>query len=396
MTLTKAPSWRLRLAPAATAAAAPEAAWDVVHRLVEALQADPRPDARVQAALGAICDGTGADVAFLVAGVEGAVVAQAGPVAWPPEWCRALGRFLHENIPAGGLAPREALAAAGFPGAPASAAIVRVEPGRPSALVAVGLDPGRPLEAADLKVISVLWRMQVARSQQAEVSEKLKETLFGLVRCLSTAIDAKDPYTCGHSERVARIAVRLGQEMGLPRGEISDLYLAGLLHDVGKIGIRDDVLLKPGPLSSAEIDHIREHPATGDRIVANVRRLNYLRPGVRHHHERYDGRGYPDGLAGEAIPRLARIIAVADACDAMMSARRYRGAMPPAQIEAILREGAGTQWDPALIDHLMACRHDLYAVYQRGLGQSVYAAVERAAQDELEGSWTRHGFPPPR
>jgi hypothetical protein len=387
------PSWRPQ---SATAATPPGAAWDVVHRLVEFLQADPRPDARLRAALGAICDGTGADLAFLMTGVEGLVPSQAGRAAWPAEWCRELGRFLVEVAPAGGLVTGDRLAGAGLPGAPAGAALLRPDAGRTACVVAVGLDPSRPLEAADLKVIAVLWRMHVAQGQQAELSEKLKETLFGLVRCLSTAIDAKDPYTCGHSERVARIAVRLGQEMDLPRGEISDLYLAGLLHDVGKIGIRDEVLLKPGPLTDAETAHVREHPVTGDRIIANVRRLNYLRPGVRHHHERFDGQGYPDGLAGESIPRLARIIAVADSCDAMMSARRYRGAMPPERIEAIFREGAGTQWDPAIIGNFLACRHDLYAVYQRGLGQSVLAACERAAQAEPEGSWTRHGLAPPR
>ena len=151
--------------------------------------------------------------------------------------------------------------------------------------------------------------------------------MFGIVQCLSTAIDAKDPYTCGHSERVARIAVRLGEVMNLSRGEISDLYLAGLLHDVGKIGIRDEVLCKPGPLTAEEEEHIREHPIIGERIISNVTRLAYLRPGVRGHHERFDGGGYPDGLAGEAIPPIARILAVADSCDAMMSARRYRPAL---------------------------------------------------------------------
>ena len=147
----------------------------------------------------------------------------------------------------------------------------------------------------------------------------MRETLFGVVRCLSTAIDAKDPYTCGHSERVARISVRIGQEMGLSRGEVSDLYLAGLLHDVGKIGIRDEVLLKSGPLTKDEYTHMKEHPITGDRIVSKIKRLSYLCAGVRSHHERYDGTGYPDGLAGESIPLMARIIAVADSCDAMMA-----------------------------------------------------------------------------
>jgi HD-GYP domain-containing protein (c-di-GMP phosphodiesterase class II) len=171
--------------------------------------------------------------------------------------------------------------------------------------------------------------------------------------------------------------------MGLGRGEISDLYLAGLLHDVGKIGIRDQVLLKEGPLTPEEFGHMKEHPVLGERIIANVSRFAYLRPGVRGHHERFDGTGYPDRLAGDAIPLMARILAVADACDAMMSTRRYRAALPPARIEQIMREGSGSQWDPRVVEHFFACRHELYAVCQRGLGQSVYLAVERAVGGDV-------------
>lgn len=379
----------------AQAESPPGTAWDVVHRLVEILQNDPRPDHRLKAVLRAICDGTGATLAFLMTGAESRIVAAEGRSPWSAEACRELGRQLAVIVPGGGLVAHDQIDHRALPAAPESAVVVRPEPVRSAYLVAVSLDREQHFEPADMKVLSVLWRMHMAQNQQAEMAEKLKETLFGLVRCLTTAIDAKDPYTCGHSERVARIAVRLGQQMNLPRGEISDLYLAGLLHDVGKIGIRDDVLLKPGPLTDTEIAHIREHPVTGDRIISNVKRLAYLRPGVRHHHERFDGQGYPDGLRGEAIPRMARIIAVADSCDAMMSARRYRGPMVSAQIETILREGAGTYWDPVIIAHFMACRHDLYPVYQRGLGHSVYAAVERAAQDEPDGSWQQIGLPTP-
>jgi HD-GYP domain-containing protein (c-di-GMP phosphodiesterase class II) len=246
-------------------------------------------------------------------------------------------------------------------------------------MAAVSLDPRCPLEDTDLRIIQVVWRLQVRHDRHVTVYENLKETLFGIVQCLSTAIDAKDPYTCGHSERVARIAVRLGEAMGLSRGETNDLYLAGLLHDVGKIGIRDDVLCKPGPLTPEEEEHIREHPIIGERIISSVTRLAYLRPGVRGHHERFDGKGYPDGLAGEAIPPIARILAVADSCDAMMSPRRYRPALPPARIEELFRRGSGKQWDPKVVQYFFACRQELYAVCERGLGQSVYMAVERAA-----------------
>jgi HD-GYP domain-containing protein (c-di-GMP phosphodiesterase class II) len=198
------------------------------------------------------------------------------------------------------------------------------------------------------------------------------------VRCLTAAIDAKDPHTRGHSERVARIAVRLGKQMGLPPVVLSDLYLAGLLHDIGKIGIRDSVLRKPGRLTGEEFEHIKQHPVIGDRLVSNIRPLEHLRPGVRHHHERWDGGGYPDGQAGERIPLQARILAVADSCDAMMAARPHRPGLPPERIDSVLVEGAGSQWDPDIVAQFMTCRHELYSVCQRGLGDSVFAAVERA------------------
>src|SRR2546423_5321738 len=168
--------------------------------------------------------------------------------------------------------------------------------------------------------------------------------------------------------------------MALPDEIQSDLYLGGLLHDVGKIGVLDVVLHKPGRLTAAEYGHVQQHTVIGDRIVAEVKQLAYLRPAVRNHHERYDGHGYPDGLAGEAIPLVARVLAVADACDAMMSTRPYRPAMAPAVIDGIMAEGAGTHWDPTVVESFLACRADAYAVCQQGIGESLYAAIDRAAE----------------
>jgi HD-GYP domain-containing protein (c-di-GMP phosphodiesterase class II) len=135
----------------------------------------------------------------------------------------------------------------------------------------------------------------------------------------------------------------------------------------------------PRSTDSSLFAHIKEHPVIGERIISNVTRLSYLRPAVRGHHERFDGTGYPDGLLGEAIPLAARILAVADSCDAMMSVRRYRQAFAPPRIEAIFTEGSGKQWDQGIVESFFACRRELYAVCERGLGQSVYMAVERAA-----------------
>ncbi len=380
--LTANPAGCLQDGPGADSSLDLGSPWLALERFIRALENSQRASHRFSAALATICESTNAQLAFVHADPTGRVSEIAGADAPSPQWCRSLTRELVVHYPRGGCWRADGKdGTLNLPAGPVphSAVILPLVDSRSSWLVAVSLDPRYALEEPDVRIIRVVWRLQVGHDRHVSVYENLKETLFGIVQCLSTAIDAKDTYTCGHSERVARIAVRLGEAMGLSRGETSDLYLAGLLHDVGKIGIRDEVLLKPGPLTPEEEQHIREHPIIGERIISNVTRLAYLRPGVRGHHERFDGDGYPDGLAGEAIPPIARILAVADSCDAMMSARRYRPALAPDRIEAIFHAGSGKQWDPKFVQCFFACRHELYAVCQRGLGQSVYMAVERAA-----------------
>jgi putative nucleotidyltransferase with HDIG domain len=179
------------------------------------------------------------------------------------------------------------------------------------------------------------------------------------VRALTSAIDAKDPYTHGHSERVARVAVCLAEQMGLNKDRLDTIYLGGLLHDIGKIGVDDQVLNKPGALSPEEFEQIKKHPQLGYDILRGVRQLQKILPIVLHHHESWDGTGYPHGLRGESTPLLARIAAVADAFDAMSSDRPYRQGMADEKLDAILRDGAGRQWDPAVIDAFFACREKI-------------------------------------
>jgi HD-GYP domain-containing protein (c-di-GMP phosphodiesterase class II) len=373
---------RLDVRPGADSTPDLSTPWLALDRFIRALEDGPRTSHRFAAALATICESTNAQLAFVHAESNGRLSKVVGEGAPTTQWCGTLTRNLAARFPRGGCWQSDGeVDTLDLPDGPIpySAVILPLESSRSTWTVAVSLDPQRPLEESDLRIIRVVWRLQVGHDRHVTVYENLKETLFGIVQCLSTAIDAKDTYTCGHSERVARIAVRLGEVMGLSRGETRDLYLAGLLHDVGKIGIRDEVLCKPGPLTPEEEQHIREHPIIGERIISNVTRLAYLRPAVRGHHERYDGNGYPDGLAGEAIPPMARILAVADSCDAMMSVRRYRPALATDRIEEIFRECSAKQWDPKVVQCFFACRHELYAVCQRGLGQSVYMAVERAA-----------------
>jgi HD-GYP domain-containing protein (c-di-GMP phosphodiesterase class II) len=212
--------------------------------------------------------------------------------------------------------------------------------------------------------------------------QDLKDLLVGLTRALTTALDAKDAFTYGHSERVARIAIELGKEMGLEGDDLGDLYLAGLLHDVGKIGIKDTVLQKRDALTVEEREHVQQHVTIGYWILAELRQIRNLLPGVLHHHERYDGKGYPDGLTGENIPMLARILAVADAYDAMSNQRPYRDALPYRRVEEILKEGAGKQWDQVVVDAFLRCRHRIHTIRQRGVGDSLRKAIDGALRSE--------------
>jgi putative nucleotidyltransferase with HDIG domain len=253
-----------------------------------------------------------------------------------------------------------------------------VSAGSLGCLIAINPLDDRPIgsdEAERLQYVASLIETQLAN---ARIYGDLKELLFGIIRALTAAIDAKDPYTSGHSERVARIAVRLAEELRMPSPKRSDLYVAGLLHDVGKIGIEDEVLKKGGPLTQDEFRKIQSHVEIGVTILKDLKKLHHILPGVRHHHESYDGNGYPDRLAGESIPYEARILAVADSYDAMSSNRPYRRRLSLMQIDEIFRKGRGQQWDPAVVDALFACRRDLEAIRQKGLGESLIGAVDVA------------------
>jgi HD-GYP domain-containing protein (c-di-GMP phosphodiesterase class II) len=190
-----------------------------------------------------------------------------------------------------------------------------------------------------------------------------QEALFrGTVAALVNAIDAKDAYTRGHSDRVGQMARRLAKQLGLDPDSCERLYMTGLVHDVGKIGVPDEVLRKPDKLTDEEFSLIKQHPEIGFSILKHVTKLAYTLPGVLHHHESFDGKGYPHGLSGEDIPLAGRLLAVIDAFDAMTSCRPYRDGMPVERAERILREGSGTQWDPVMIDAFFQTRADMHAI----------------------------------
>jgi putative nucleotidyltransferase with HDIG domain len=222
----------------------------------------------------------------------------------------------------------------------------------------------REFGTVEASLLSSVAAILGIHSGNIELYRQQREFLRGVVRALTSAIDAKDPYTCGHSDRVARVAVRLAEELGCDNETLNTIYLSGLLHDIGKIGIDDNVLRKPGKLTDIEYEHIKLHSEIGFRILKDLRQLDEVLPVVLHHHEQWDGRGYPHNLAGDSIPFMARIVAVADAFDAMGSDRPYRQGMPEARLDQVLREGAGKQWDPTVIEAFFRARNEIRGIFR--------------------------------
>jgi HD-GYP domain-containing protein (c-di-GMP phosphodiesterase class II) len=187
--------------------------------------------------------------------------------------------------------------------------------------------------------------------RRLRLAAKENEDLFiGTARALVSAIDAKDPYTQGHSKRVNRYAIEIARHHGLSKDEIRDIDVSSLLHDVGKIGVDDAILKKPGQLTPDEFEKMQRHTVIGAAIMAPIRQMQPLLPGLRSHHERWTGGGYPDKLAGVAIPLMARIIAVADSFDAMTTNRPYQKAMTFEQAHARLNELKGTAFDEQVVE----------------------------------------------
>jgi len=184
----------------------------------------------------------------------------------------------------------------------------------------------------------------------ARLYQKIKDSYFEIAKALAQAIEAKDPYTHGHSERVVEYIILIAQKLDLPEEEKEVLKYAAMLHDIGKIGVRGIVLNNPDDLTGEEYDEIKKHPIVGEGIIQPIELLQPIRPFIRHHHEWYNGKGYPDGLSGENIPLGARILAVADAYDAMKSDRPYRKALTKETAIQELKQGSGAQFEPKLVE----------------------------------------------
>ncbi|HKX08703.1 MAG TPA: HD domain-containing phosphohydrolase [Stellaceae bacterium] len=214
----------------------------------------------------------------------------------------------------------------------------------------------KPVEGAEL----------IARVRSALRLKELYNTLDSaehVIFSLATAVEAKDSFTEQHTQRVGESARLLGQKLGLPGSDLEMLYRGGIIHDIGKIGVSDSILHKPGPLEGVEVPQMQAHVAIGESIVRPLRSTSGLLPIIRHHHERFDGLGYPDGLRAREIPRVARIVSVCDAFDALVNDRPYRTRRSTAEALEVLRAGAGTQWDPETVELLAT---ELPAIQQLG------------------------------
>ncbi len=209
---------------------------------------------------------------------------------------------------------------------------------------------GPELSDNDRQLLEVFTSQVAVALENSRLYGTLKQQNAETIRALAAAIDARDPYTRGHSDQVTKYAVRMGEALEKPQIWIERLRYGALLHDIGKIGVPDSILLKPGALTEAEYDKMKEHPSTGRRIVESVRSLRDVWPMIEAHHERFNGMGYPYGLKGEQIPFEARVISVADAFDAMTSERAYRRGMPVDDALTILYQGRDQQWQGDLVE----------------------------------------------
>jgi putative two-component system response regulator len=205
----------------------------------------------------------------------------------------------------------------------------------------------KPVEFVELRtLLGALLRVRQLLSQLDRAE--------AVITTLALTIEARDPYTLGHCDRLSRYAVALGEALGLDQEMLRALRLGGYLHDLGKIAVPDGILLKPGPLDPLEQERIRAHPGAGSDLVLGLRSLELVRPIMRHHHEKWDGSGYPDGLKGEAIPLGARIISVVDVFDALHTDRPYKTALSRSDaVSLLIRETDAGYWDPRVVDSFL-------------------------------------------
>ena len=279
---------------------------------------------------------------------------------WDADWLNEVASHALEEVAGGKLTPgAEPVAIQNLPSED-SPAFVRtvvipiqrdgISLGRMIAVRPIQEDEFGTVEADLMKSTSMILAAHLINQRQYV---EIQQMFTGMTQSLVSALDAKDSYTSGHSSRVADIAVMIAEKLEYDADGIKRIHMAGILHDVGKIGVDDAVLQKPGQLTEKEFEQIKQHPVLGYEILKEIKLFRKILPAVRHHHESWDGSGYPDGLSGDGIPRDAQVLAVADAFDAMTSDRPYRTSIPIERVIEIFSEGRGKQWAADVIEALL-------------------------------------------
>ncbi len=217
---------------------------------------------------------------------------------------------------------------------------------------------GQEFNKVDEKLLEAIAKQAAVAIDNARLYTDLSEISTNSIRALINAVEAKDKYTRGHTERVTKYSVMIAKELNLPAGEVKRIRFSALLHDIGKIGIPDKILLKPGKLTKKEFEVVKEHPERGVKILKPIKQLNTVLDGIRYHHEWLNGSGYPEGLKGKQVPLVARIITIGDAYDAMTSDRPYRKALSRKEAIRRLRKDSSTQFDAMLVELFVKCLED--------------------------------------
>jgi putative nucleotidyltransferase with HDIG domain len=250
--------------------------------------------------------------------------------------------------------------------------------------VLLGLNKrGGDFDTFDTRLSNTIANQAAVFLANHHMYEELQELLMGVLHSLTESIDAKDPYTCGHSQRVAAISRRLAEELGFSPDHVRHVYLSGLLHDIGKIGVSESILCKNGRLTDAEYDLIKQHPVIGAKILKRIRHLEPVVPGVLTHHERPDGKGYPNRLSGEDVPIEGRIVGLADSWDAMTSDRTYRAGKPVAEAAAEIRRCARSQFDERLVEIFLGWDLEYYMREIQHMGGSDISFLDESGPWEV-------------
>jgi putative nucleotidyltransferase with HDIG domain len=247
--------------------------------------------------------------------------------------------------------------------------------GKRTGILTIYLNDRSAVSPQVLSIVSMVGAFTAAAIQNSELVRRIETNYFSTVEALTAAIEAKDPYTRGHSKRVTQLALVLADRFGVSDTDLRDLQYGATLHDIGKIGIRGHILNKRGRLTREEYDIIKQHPIIGERIIESVDFLQGARPIVRSHHERFDGTGYPDGLRDEEIPFMARIAAVVDFFDAITSDRPYRRAFSVEETNLIIREGIGREFDPVVAKEFLEISSTISSKRQVEVATPVHSEV---------------------